>query len=174
MKIRTFHELLIQKIQSIYDAECQITEAMPTLIDLVSSQELKMNLQMHFEETEKQKERLEILADEMNLELEGPSNLAMEGIIDEAMDLLQDNTKSPIVDAAIIAACQAVEHYEITCYGTAAEWADVMNHENAKQVLGEILQEEKHSDQKLQQLAESMINKQAADMSGQTAMGRMG
>lgn len=174
MKIATFHDLWVHKIQSIYDAENQILEAMPTITDLCSSLELRTHFQKHFEETQKQKEQLEKLCDEMNIELEGPSNLAIEGIIDEGMELLQDNEPSPILDAAIIAAVQAVEHYEITCYGTAAEWAKKMGHDNALKVLVEILDEEKKTDELLTQLAEQTINKQAADVSGQVAMGRMG
>lgn len=173
MQIRSFHDLFIQKIQAIYDAERQITEAMPTLIDLCSSEELRDNLQKHLDETEKQIEKIEKLCDEMDIEVEGPSNLAMEGMIDETMELLQDNQSSPIVDAAIVAAAQAVEHYEISCYGTAAEWAEQMGHENAQKVLAEIMEEEKATDAKLSFLAESNINKKATQMSGQVAMGRM-
>lgn len=174
MQIQTFQDLFLQKIQAIYDAERQITEAMPTLIDLCSSQELKDNLQKHLQETEKQIEKLEKLCDEMNLEIEGPSNLAMEGMIDETMELLQDNQPSPIVDAAIIAAAQSIEHYEISCYGTAAEWAEQIGNEEAQKVLAEIMNEEKMTDEKLSFLAESSINKLATQMSGQVPMGRMG
>jgi ferritin-like metal-binding protein YciE len=174
MKIQNFHELFVHKVQAIYDAENQAIEAMPTMIDLCSSAELKQAMEKHLTESQNQKAKLEDLCNTMNIELEGPSNLAMEGMIDESMELLQDNEPSPILDAAIIAAAQAIEHYEITCYGTAAEWAEQMGHTDAQKILAEIMNEEKETDKKLQHLAEATINKQAADMSGQIAMGRMG
>ncbi len=165
MKMTTFHALFVHKIQSIYDAENQIIEAMPTVIDLCSTQALKDHMQKHLNETEDQIEKIEKLADELNIELEGYSNLAMEGMIDETMDLLQDNEPSPLLDAAIIAAAQAIEHYEMSCYGTAAEWAKQMGHESAKQVLGDILEQEKTTDELLTKLAETTVNKQATFMS---------
>lgn len=174
MKITSFHELFVHKIQAIYDAENQIIQAMPTMIDLCSSQDLRTSFEQHLTETQAQKDKLEKLCDEMNIELEGPSNLAMEGMLDEGMELFQDNEKSPILDAALIAAAQGIEHYEISCYGTAAEWAEKMGHEEAKQVLGEILQEEKKTDEMLTKLAKTIINSQAAETSGQIAMGRTG
>ncbi len=173
MKLDTLHGLFVHKIQAIYDAEKQITETMPTLIDLCSSQTLKSNMKKHLTETEKQIEKLEKLCDEMNIELEGPSNLAMEGMIDDTMELISDSEPSPILDAAIISAAQAVEHYEISCYGTAAEWADLMSHDNAKEILGEILTEEKATDELLTQMAKD-INEKAMQMAGSIPMGRMG
>jgi ferritin-like metal-binding protein YciE len=174
MKIQTFHDLFVHKLQSIYDAENQIIEAMPTLIDLAFSQDLKNTINKHLTETEQQKEKLEKLCYDINIDLEGPSNLAIEGMLDEAMELMQDNEPSPIIDAALIATIQAIEHYEISSYGSAAGWAEQMQHENAKKVLAEIKDVETNADQTLSQLAESIINKQAAQTSGQIAMGRMG
>src|SRR4051812_14552007 len=101
MKLQTFHDLFVHKIQAIYDAEKQMTEAMPTLIDLCFSEELKSSMQKHLSETEKQIEKLEILCNDLAIEAEGPSNLAMEGMIDQTMELLQDNVPSAILDAAI-------------------------------------------------------------------------
>jgi ferritin-like metal-binding protein YciE len=174
MQIKTFQDLFVRKIQAIYDAENQIVEAMTPLAEFCSSQELKTAFQKHLKETEKQIEKLEALCDEMNIELEGPSNLAMEGMIDETMELIQDNEKSPLMDAALIAAAQSVEHYETSCYGTAATWAEQLGHIQAKKILGEILQEEKKEDEQLTQLAETLINQQANNLSGQIAMGRTG
>src|SRR4029079_9996286 len=98
---------------------------------------------------EKQKENLEVLCNDMNIELEGPSNLAMEGLIDQTMELIQDNETSPILDTALIAAGQAFEHYEISSYGTAAEWAEKLGFDQAKKVLAEIMLEEKATDEAL-------------------------
>lgn len=173
MKLQTLHDLFIHKIQALYDAESQIIESMPTIIDLASNVELKNNLKKHLEETIKQKGELEKLCSYLDIDVEGPSNLAMEGIIDNNLELLQDNTPSPILDAAIIAGSQAIEHYEISCYGTAVEWAELMQHTQAKQILGDILKEEKNTDKLLTQIA-TMINKQAMQMEGQIPMGRMG
>ena len=174
MKMNTFEELFVHKMQSLYDMENQIIESMPTLLDMCSSQGLKDALQKHLQETEKQKEKLEVLANDLNIELEGPSNLAMEGMIDETMEMIQDNQKSPLMDAALIAAAQAVEHHEIACYGTAAEWAEKLGFDEAKKVLAEIMDEEKASDETLSKLAVETINQQAKDVSGQIAMGRTG
>jgi ferritin-like metal-binding protein YciE len=172
MEIQTFHDLFVYKIQSIYDAVNQIIEAIPTMIDLASSQDLKNILVKHLKETDRQKEKLEKLSDDMEIDLEGTSSLAMEGILDDAMELLQDNEPSPIADAALIAAAQVIEHYKISSYGSAAEWAEQMQHMEAQKVLAELLEEEKNADKALSQLAESRINKQAAQASGQIAMGR--
>lgn len=174
MKMNTFEELFVHKMQSLYDMENQIIESMPTPLDMCSSQGLKDALQKHLQETEKQKEKLEVLANDLNIELEGPSNLAMEGMIDETMEMIQDNQKSPLMDAALIAAAQAVEHHEIACYGTAAEWAEKLGFDEAKKVLAEIMDEEKASDETLSKLAVETINQQAKDVSGQIAMGRTG
>ena len=174
MKLELFTNLFVRKIQCIYDAEQQIIEAMPTVIDLCTSQELQQTLQKHFDETERQIEKIEMLADELNIELEGSSNLGMEGLIDDMMDLLAENEKSPILDAAIIASAQEIEHYEIGSYGTAAEWAEQLGFDNAKKVLAEIMNEEKTADALLSQLAETLINKEAIETNGQIAMGRMG
>lgn len=174
MKISTFHNLFVHKIQAIFDAERQILEAMPTLIELASSQDLKNGMKQHLIETEQQYNKLEKLCLSLDIDPESLSNLAIEGMIDETMELLQDNEPSPIIDAAIIAAAQAVEHYEISAYGTAAEWAENLGLTEAKQTLAEILIEEKKTDQLLSDLAVKGINKQAVQMSGQIPMGRMG
>lgn len=168
MKINTFAELFTHKIQSIYDAENQIIEAMPTVIDLASNRELKSSLQKHLDETITQKEKLETLCDMLNMEIEGPSNLAMEGIVDHAMELFSDNEPSPILDAAIIAAAQEIEHFEISTYTTAAEWAEQLQFTDAENILAEIMNEEKHSDEILSKLAEQFVNKNATQTSGQT------
>ena len=174
MKMKTFEDLFVNKMQSLYDTENQIIAAMPTLIDLCSTAELKKAFEQHLTETQTQKDRLEVLCNDMNIELEGPSDLAVEGIIDQAMELIQDNEKSPILDAALVACVQALEHYEITCYGTAAEWAETLGFIQAKNALAEIMKEEKKTDKLLSELAEQSINQQAKNVSGQIAMGRTG
>jgi ferritin-like metal-binding protein YciE len=171
MKFTTFHELFVEKLQKLYDGEQQMIQAMPMMIDACTSMELKKSFEAHFRETQEQAKKLEAACKELGVELGGKSNIAMEGMIEETVQLIQENDKSPILDAALIACAQTVEHYEIACYGTAAAFAKQMGHQKALEYLVEILAEEKMTDEKLTKMAETTINKQAQEASdGKYAM----
>lgn len=161
MKLQTLHDLFVHKIQDLYDAEHQITQAIPQMMEVATSPDLKMGMEKHLEETRGQIKRLEELCREMGIEPQGKTCTGMEGIIEETVEVMQENTPSPALDAALLAGAQMVEHYEIAGYGTAAALAKQMNHTNALKLLLQTLEEEKAEDIKLSELAETKINKEA-------------
>lgn len=161
MKLQSLHDVFVHKVQDLYDAERQITQALPKVMEVVSSPELKKGMENHLEETRKQIMRLEELCKELGIEPQGKTCTGMEGVIEESVDLMQENVPSPALDAALLAGAQMVEHYEIAGYGTAAALAKQMNHTNALKLLLQTLEEEKAEDIKLSELAETTLNKEA-------------
>lgn len=161
MKLDNLNDLFILEVQSIYDAENQIIQAMPRLLEAVSSTELKEAMQSHLEETKNQIKRLEELCQERGIEPVGKKCLGIEGIIEEAADLLQDTTPSPALDAALLTAIQKVEHYEIASYGSAAAYAKELQYDKSLELLLETLNEEQEEDEDLSTLAEGTLNKRA-------------
>jgi len=159
--ITKLHDLFVLEIQDLYDAEKQITQALPQVMEAVSHPELLKGMEEHLMETEKQIKRLETLCHELGIEPQGKTCLGMEGIIEESAELLQENESSPTLDAAIIAGAQKIEHYEIAGYGTAAAYAKQLGYDNALNLLVTTLEEEKAEDEKLTNMAEVIINKQA-------------
>lgn len=170
MKLTNLHDLLIMEVQDLYDSEQQMTQAIPQIVDFVQSPELKKAFEMHLEETRNQIKKLEEVCKELNCDPRGKACVGMEGIIEEAVELMQENTPSPALDAALISAAQKAEHYEIAGYGSAATYAKEMGHEKSLKLLLEILAEEKATDQKLTQLAKTKENLEALNNAGMTAM----
>ena len=161
MKLDNLHDLFILEIQDLYDAENQITQAMPQLLEAVTSPDLKEAMQNHLDETRNQIKRLEDLCKERDIEPSGKTCVGMEGIIEEAVELLQETVPSPTLDAALLAAIQKVEHYEIEVYGTAAAYAKQLEYDSSLELLLETLREEKEEDENLSKLAEGTLNKKA-------------
>jgi ferritin-like metal-binding protein YciE len=162
MKLENLHDLFMLELQSIYDAEQQITQAIPQLLTIVQSPQLKEALESHLKETESQIERLEKICHEIDCEPVGKQSIGMEGIIEEAIELLQDNlTPSAILDAALISCLQKIEHYEISSYGSASAHAKQLENDSALNILIDIMGEEKKCDEELSSLAEEVINKLA-------------
>ena len=171
MKLDTLHDLFVLEIQDLYDAENQIIQAMPQLMDVVTSNTLKEGIQNHLDQTREQIKRLEKICQELDIEPNGKTCVGMEGIIEEGIELLQEAVPSPTLDAALIAALQKVEHYEISGYGTTAAYAKQMGHTKALDLLHTTLEEEKDEDAALSKLAEGIINKEAyASQQGKYAM----
>lgn len=170
MKLNNLHDLFILEIQDLYDGELQITQAIPQVMSVLQSEELKKSFQEHLEETKQQITRLEQICKEFNVDPRGKSCVGMEGIIEEAVELMQENAPSPVLDAGIIACAQKVEHYEIAGYGTAATFAKEMGHEHALKLLLETLAEEKACDHKLTELAKTQENIEALPKEGMQAM----
>lgn len=170
MKLTNLHDLLVEEIQDMYDAEHQITLAMPQIIDMVKSQDLQRAFEKHLSETTVQIDKLNVIAKDLGIDPQGKACLGMEGIIEEAVELMQENDPSPVLDAALIAAAQKVEHYEIASYGSAATYAKELGLTDTLQLLLEILDEEKATDQKLTELAKTQENVEAINMSGMKAM----
>lgn len=159
--VSTLQDLFQDELRDIYDAEKQITKALPKLIKSVANEDLRAALESHLVETRGQIERLEEVFDLLDLPAEGKRCAGMVGILKEGAELLQKEGEDAVLDAAYIAAAQRVEHYEIAVYGTLMAWAKVLNLSHVLPLLEENEKEEKAADAKLSELAETMVNEEA-------------
>lgn len=153
---------MILELQNLYDAEQQLTQALPQMLEYAQSDELKEALLSHLDETRDQSRKLEEVCKRMGIELEGRTCVGMEGLLEETTELMQEIIPSWTLDSGLIACSQKAEHYEIAGYGTAAAYAKQMGHDELLNVLLDILQQEKNADQKLTSIAEGLVNKKAA------------
>jgi len=160
--IDTFEELFIHTLQDIYYAEHQIRKALPDMIEKASDAELKKGFRMHLKQTDGQIKRLDRVFKMMKSVPQGTKCPAIDGIIEEANEIAGEIENKTILNAALIAAAQAVEHYEITRYGTLTAWARVIGRGDVAKVLNMNLKEEKATDKKLGGIARRKINKKAA------------
>lgn len=160
--IKTFDDLFVHTLRDIYYAENQILKALPTMIDNASDPTLKQGFEKHFKETQGQVQRLEKVFELHGVNVAGVDCPAIDGIIEEAEDVAGEVEDKNVLDAALIAAGQAVEHYEITRYGTLIAWAEQLGRNDCASLLRQNLEEEKATDQKLTSLAESNLNRKAA------------
>lgn len=163
MKAKTFEDLFMAQLKDLYDAEKQLVKALPKMAKSASSEELKSAFEEHLDVTRKQVERLEQIFSEMGAPAKGKKCAAMQGLIEEGQELLEEMEESPVRDAGLITAAQKVEHYEMAGYGSARTFAELLGHGDAAKLLQETLEEEKNADQKLTELAESVINEEALD-----------
>ena len=159
--IKTFEQLLVHGLQDVYYAENRIVSALPKLIENASDGELKRGLRQHLEETKEQIELLEKAFRMLEQEAQGTKCYGINGLISEGDEIMGNVDNKKVLDAAIIAAAQAVEHYEISRYGSLIAWAQEMGRHDVARILERILAQEKATDQKLTKLAESRVNKQA-------------
>jgi ferritin-like metal-binding protein YciE len=159
--IKTLDDLFVHTLQDVYYAEQQITKALPQMISKVSDPQLKNAFQQHLGETKNQITRLEQVFTMHGAEKKAVKCPAIDGIIDEAQEILGDAKDNEVLDAAALAAAQAVEHYEITRYGTLIAWAQQLGRSDCASVLRQTLDEEKATDLKLTEIAESRINRVA-------------
>ena len=160
--IKTLDDLFVHTLQDIYYAENQITKALPKMIDKASSPELKSGFEEHLAQTRNQIKRLEQVFQMHGHEPKAVTCPAINGIIEEANEVAGDIADKEVLDAALVASAQAVEHYEITRYGTLIAWAKRLGRDDCASVLQQNLDEEKATDQKLTAMAESRVNRQAA------------
>jgi ferritin-like metal-binding protein YciE len=160
--ITTFDELFVHQLQDIYYAENQILKALPKMVEKATSPQLKKALESHRKETEGHVARLEQVFRMHGTEPKAVHCPAIDGIIKEANEVAGEVADKQVLDAAIVAAAQAVEHYEIARYGTLVAWANQLGRPDCASVLEQTLTEEKAADQKLTGLAEGGINKKAA------------
>jgi ferritin-like metal-binding protein YciE len=163
MKIENLSDLFLHTLQDIYFAEKQIVKALPKMMKKTDSPELGKAFESHLAETEEQVTRLEQVFEMLGEKPKATKCPAIEGILEEANELIADIKDPDTRDAGMIAAAQAVEHYEITRYGTLVSWAELLGMKDAAKVLGQTLKEEHGADQKLTKLAESRLNKEAAE-----------
>lgn len=161
MKSRELDALFLEALKDIYYAERKILRALPKMMRAAQSNELKMAFQTHREETEVHKERLEQVFEMIGKRPSGKTCPAIDGIIEEGEEVMDTFKGVPALDAGLVAAAQAVEHYEIARYGTLCAWAKVLGMQDAVNVLTQTLQEEKRTDELLNQLAEGQINQMA-------------
>ena len=159
--IATLHDLYVHQLQDVYYAEQQITKALPKMIEKATDPELRQGFETHLRETEGQIQRLERVFALHDLKPKGVTCPAIDGIIKEANEVAGDVADKAVLDAALTASAQAVEHYEIARYGTLIAWAEQLGHGEAAQILGETLAEETATDEKLTRLATSKVNSKA-------------
>jgi ferritin-like metal-binding protein YciE len=161
--ITTMNDLFLHMLQDIYYAENKIVKALPDMIEKASDKELKTGFQGHLKQTRGQIKRLEQAFKKLKLEPKGTKCPAIEGILDEANEIAGDVTDQIVLNAALIAAAQAVEHYEITRYGTLVAWAKLLGRNDVAKLFLANLKEEKATDKKLNGIAKRKINKKAAN-----------
>ena len=161
-KEKTLNDLFLHTLKDIFYAEKQILKALPKMEKKAGSDELKKAFSQHREETEGQLERLEKVFEAINKPARGTKCDAIIGIIDEAEEIMGEVDDPETLDAAMVASAQAVEHYEITRYGTLITWAKQLGHTDAVKHLEETLKEEKNTDALLTKMAEQKVNKKAA------------
>ncbi|MBA3258425.1 MAG: ferritin-like domain-containing protein [Gemmatimonadales bacterium] len=159
--IKTLDDLFVHTLQDIYYAEQQITKALPKMIEKASDPQLKQGFQTHLTETKNQVKRLEQVFQMHGVEAKAVKCPAIDGIIEEANEILADAKDPEVIDAAALASAQAVEHYEITRYGTLIAWARQLGRSDCASVLEQTLEEEKATDRKLTEIAESRVNRVA-------------
>lgn len=157
--MNTLHDLWVKELQDLYSAENQITEALPYMIEAAASKKLAKGFEDHLAQTENQIKRLEQIATEMDIDLEGKKCKGIQGLLEEGEEIMSEDAQEDVKDAALIGAAQKVEHYEIAGYGTAVAYAKLMKHQKAAKLLQETLDEEGDTDKKLTKLAEESVNK---------------
>jgi ferritin-like metal-binding protein YciE len=164
MTLDSLEALLIDQLKDLYSAEQQLIKALPKMARAATNPQLKQGFERHLDQTRKQAERLEQIFEEMEVKGKGKKCVAMEGLIEEGKELMEEDAEPEVLDAGLIAAAQKVEHYEIASYGTARTYAEVLQMDKAARLLQQTLEEEKATDQSLTELAESSINLQAAEV----------
>jgi ferritin-like metal-binding protein YciE len=160
--IKTLNDLFVHQLRDIYYAEKQIVQALPDMIEKAKDPGLKQGFEAHLGETKDHVKRLEQVFKMHGVEAKGVECPAIDGIIEEADEIAGEVDDKKVLDAALIAAAQAVEHYEITRYGTLIAWAKQLGRPDCASVLQENLEEEKAADSKLTSLAERSVNVKAA------------
>ena len=160
--IKTMDDLFVHTLRDIYYAEKQILKALPDMIEKATDAQLKQAFQAHLGETKNQVKRLEQVFKMHGVEAKGVDCPAIDGIIEEADEIAGEVEDKEVLDAALIAAAQAVEHYEIARYGTLVAWAKQLGRNDCASVLQQNLDEEKAADKKLTEIAEARLNLKAA------------
>jgi ferritin-like metal-binding protein YciE len=159
----TLHDAFLDELRDAYDAEKQLTKALPKMAKAATSPQLRKAFETHLKETQGQIGRLEKTFASLDEKVRGKHCDGIEGIIEEGQSVMQEDFDEVTMDACLIAAGQRAEHYEMAAYGTLVAWAKAMGHSEAANLLQQTLAEEKAADAKLSALAEGGINEEAAD-----------
>ena len=162
MALETLRDLFLNELRDMYHAEKQLVRALPRMAKAADSDELRQAIEKHLGETEEQVKRLERVFQSIGEAARGKRCQGMEGIVEEGKEILEEDGQEPVIDAAIIAAAQKVEHYEIASYGCLITYADLLGERDASRLLKQNLAEEEATDKALSQLAERSINRAAA------------
>jgi ferritin-like metal-binding protein YciE len=155
------HELFLDELADVHNAEQQLTKALPKMAKAAESDELRDAFESHLAQTEEHVSRIEEVVEGLGEKLKRKTCKAMKGLVEEAQELMKEEKDSSALDAALIAAAQKVEHYEIASYGTLCAWAEQMGHNDAVKTLKKTLKEENETDEKLTSIAESLANVEA-------------
>ena len=161
--MESLEELLQEELKDMYDAEKQLTKALPKLAKKATTPDLQDAFEEHLRQTEQHMERLEQVFDQLGMPVKGKTCKGMKNLIAEGNDMIADADDDATRDAIMIAAAQKVEHYEIAAYGTMRTWANVLGHREIASMLEDTLEEEKETDQKLTGIAEGFVNQAATE-----------
>ena len=164
-KITTLEDLLVEELKDLFDAENQLTRALPKMAKAATSPELKAAFEEHLEVTKQQVQRLTQVFEELGKPAKGKRCEAMKGLITEGRELMEEDILPEILDAGLIGAAQRVEHYEMAGYGTVRTMAEVLGHREAARLLDQTLKEEGEADKKLTMIAKKCVNVRALNAS---------
>jgi ferritin-like metal-binding protein YciE len=178
MKMKSLQDLLADELKDLYSAENQLVKALPKMAKAASNAELRAGFEEHLEQTRGHVQRLEQVCQQLEVTPKGKKCAAMEGLIEEGKELMEEDAAPAVLDAGLIAAAQKVEHHEIASYGTVCAWAKILGFDEAVTLLEETLEEEKATDEKLNNLAEETVNAEAQqgeeNEEGEVSTGRGG
>lgn len=160
-KLMNLQDLLVDHLKDLWSAEGQILKALPKLAKAATNPELRMSFEEHLQQTERQRARIEEMFNYLEGSPRGKKCLGMEGLIAEGDEVLKEDMEPEVRDAALIAAAQKVEHYEISAYGTVATYADMLGNKEVANLIKQTLNEEEITDQKLTKMAKMKINWEA-------------
>ena len=172
MALKSLHDLYVEELRDLYSAENQLLKALPRMAKAASNGQLKAAFTEHLEVTRKQVERLDQIFEELGVKAKGKKCKAMEGLIEEGKEVLAEDGDPAVIDAALIASAQKVEHYEIAGYGCARAFARLLGYADAEALLRQTLDEEGEADKRLTALAETVVNveaEEAGDEGGEPA-----
>jgi len=155
------HELFLDELADVYNAEQQLTKALPKMAKAAKNEELREAFQQHLEETENHISRLDQVFESLGESMKRKKCKGMEGLVEEGEEIISEQKNTNALDAGLIISAQKVEHYEIAAYGSLCSWAEQMGHDDAVELLKETLEEEKTTDEKLTEIAENIANTQA-------------
>ncbi len=162
MSLDSLQSLFLDELKDIYHAEKQLVKALPRLAKAAGTPELRSAFSGHLKETQGHVQRLERIFKDLRQPARGKRCKGMEGLLEEGKEIMQEEGEAPVIDAALIASAQRVEHYEIAAYGTLRTYARLLGEDEASKILQSILDEEGATDKKLTKLAEGSANRKAA------------
>ena len=166
MSLDSLHSLFVEELRDMYNGETQLLQALPRMAKAAGSSDLRQAFTMHLKETEGHVQRLERIFKDLGEHPKGKRCKGMEGLVEEGKDIMEKKGEAPVIDAALIAGAQRVEHYEIAAYGCLRTYARLLGNDNAAKLLDQTLAEEEAADKKLTEIGESSVNNQAAAVGG--------